>query len=106
MTAKEEDRIKGTELFVHNELNTMTAKTILEPTIRDCVDCLYKVACIKVRKRELADQKAKINDIILKRLKCARGGALVECNKGFYCWACSSRIKILRDMKKQFEELK
>ena len=38
-------------------------------TIKDCVNCLYKKACILVRKRELADQKAKMREIILYRIK-------------------------------------
>ena len=33
-------------------------------TIKDCVDCLYKKACILVRKRALVDQKAKIRDFV------------------------------------------
>ena len=33
-------------------------------TIKDCVNCLYKKACILVRKRSLADQKAKIRELI------------------------------------------
>jgi len=42
-------------------------------TIKDCVNCLYKKACILVRKRELADQKAKIREWLRKQNEVSDG---------------------------------
>ena len=86
MTADEEMVKRIMDCFIHNNISE-----------NDCETRVMTTKLKKIIEEVRAPVLQEVEEIIGKKLKCVRDDL---CQKGFYCWACESRKKTLKEIQK------